>query len=423
MKDAGRFLLTLLIGFCIDVSLSAQPAARKAPALPELRTEQLRIPAPASEVRAMLLTPEQLWLLAPAADTLPDRLLAAPSDLSQPFRTLNVPFRAAWNALAVRPDGRILLAGHIPASTGADLAVMSLLPDGSPDAGFGTRGMAVLPSPGNEEAVRLLLLPDGQVLLAAHTWRHQWADRDLLLVRLTPGGQPDPDFGVRGFQKINIGAYDQVRDIAADSQGRILLAAQHLSGAFQDMALIRLLPDGRLDPAFARNGIYKPDYQSHSRLVQAIAAGPDGSVYAFAHHQAGAGPAGFDWLTLRLSSEGQPVRSHGPAGFGSTDLGGLEYATDLHIAPDGTVWLLGLRDRAPVISSLDAAGKPGAWQPLADPGRSCDQRYAWIPLPGGAFRYAGLQAGTLTLTSIRTLSPAYSPAYQIPSPTLSAQHP
>jgi len=102
------------------------------------------------------------------------------------------------SALAVQPDGRIVLAvgSTDPVTGGFGLGAMRLLPEGTLDPTFGNGGRALSPPLPGERISDLLIEPDGSIALAGDA---AIADRrQLTLRRLAPDGAPDPTFGLAG---------------------------------------------------------------------------------------------------------------------------------------------------------------------------------------------------------------------------------
>ena len=94
--------------------------------------------------------------------------------------------------LALRPDGKILAVGY----TSSDGLVYRLGLDGSPDQTFGQGGTVALDSGDNERTYALALQPgDGKILVAGETYSNGGAKKDLVVYRLTRGGEPDAGFG------------------------------------------------------------------------------------------------------------------------------------------------------------------------------------------------------------------------------------
>lgn len=99
------------------------------------------------------------------------------------------------NAIAVQPDGKILLAGTTQSGSTTQAAVVRLQPSGILDATFGRNGTAVVPFPGGgkQNISAMALRADGTILLAGNaTTGSSSATQDLLVMRLQgdngPGG-------------------------------------------------------------------------------------------------------------------------------------------------------------------------------------------------------------------------------------------
>lgn len=107
-------------------------------------------------------------------------------------------FPPAFGALAVLPDGRL----QLHSLEGGRLRVARLTRQGQPDPSFGVSGMldsGLALSGGNLRVATVL--DDGSVLLGANVKRTSRTGTDVLdlvLVRLTPGGEIDRSFGEQG---------------------------------------------------------------------------------------------------------------------------------------------------------------------------------------------------------------------------------
>src|SRR5262245_21329992 len=108
------------------------------------------------------------------------------------------PWQSALSALAVQPDGRIVLAGESADRVAGTytVGVMRLLSDGSPDPSFGAGdGIVLIDSP-SEQVAQVLVDPNGRILLGGMGA----VDGKMRLVirRLASDGSADPTFGVGG---------------------------------------------------------------------------------------------------------------------------------------------------------------------------------------------------------------------------------
>jgi uncharacterized delta-60 repeat protein len=235
-------------------------------------------------------------------------------------------------AIAVQPDGKIVLAGN----TGA---VARLLPDGSSDPTFGTDGKVFLPLSGGLRGVALQ--PDGRIILSGGT-QTAAGGSDFAAVRLLPDGSLDSTFGAGGVDAIDLGAAtdESAARLVIQPDGRIVLVGTtngETTGA--DFAAVRLLADGALDPMFGTGGKVVVAYPAAAGASQTdtgtgIALGPGGTVVL-----AGA-VGGRDLGAVRLAADGALDPGFGSSGRVVVPLGyaGLTGA-DVLVQRDGKIVL------------------------------------------------------------------------------------
>jgi uncharacterized delta-60 repeat protein len=117
-------------------------------------------------------------------------------------------------------DGRIVIAGE-RGDTTPDWVVARYLPDGTPDPSFAGGGFFVYSEIGYEKdsydectLAGLALAPDGSALVAGVAGdRDYYAPKKGLLVRLLPDGRPDPAFGTGGAMTPTL------RNVRVDTNG------------------------------------------------------------------------------------------------------------------------------------------------------------------------------------------------------------
>ena len=182
------------------------------------------------------------------------------------------------SAIAVRPDGRILLGGTARIGLTDDFALVELYANGAPNGNFGTGGRAVFSAGPNDDWGRsIALLPDGKVLLAGTSFD---ATRGRIAVaRTLANGTLDPTFGSSGITTITLGASDAFgHAMAVDSLGRILVAGYANSGAANLFAIVRLLANGAPDTAFGNAGIVMAPVGGGGDVAWSIARTPEGKI-------------------------------------------------------------------------------------------------------------------------------------------------
>lgn len=184
-------------------------------------------------------------------------------------------------AAALQADGKLLVAGRVSQDRGdeSDVGVARFNPDGTLDAAFGNGGRVIVDiSPNWDEASALAVQPDGRIVLAvAYSEAGNFA---FGVLRLNPDGSPDAGFGRNGFAFRQIGpSADTPAALVLQADGRIVLAGSALDSVTSyDAIVTRFLPDGTPDAGFGTDGIYRFDTAQgrdggHDLLVQ-----PDGKL-------------------------------------------------------------------------------------------------------------------------------------------------
>jgi len=215
--------------------------------------------------------------------------------------------KSHFTAMALQPDGGILLAGRGEMTKGRYNEPVGFVqrrtPAGEPDPSFGG-GMVQLPDVGG-----LALQPDGRVLVSVPEGSGICTSTSSVR-RLLPNGHLDPSFGqdAKGAQ-LPLLAYH----LAVDAQGRTVAAGgiaptgpcSHSGSPSFELGLTRLLPDGSLDQSFGNGGILRiPPVSSYSSEgANGLAIREDGTILV----------AGRDWLRA-LTPAGAPDPSFGAGG-------------------------------------------------------------------------------------------------------------
>lgn len=176
-------------------------------------------------------------------------------------------------AVAVLPDGRILVAGsQVGPGFGIDFVIARLQADGALDTGFNAGGYVSFDVGGNDFANALVVDADGRILVASSEGS---------VARLSPGGRLDAGFGENGRVQLltSLGMY--LRSMRLDRDGSILLAGLAGSGVNEDMALARLRQNGSPDSAFGNGGLVRVAFDvaaNGSDVANDLALQDDGKI-------------------------------------------------------------------------------------------------------------------------------------------------
>jgi uncharacterized delta-60 repeat protein len=192
-------------------------------------------------------------------------------------------------AVAVQPDGKIVVAGSSSDATGADMAVARYTGDGNLDATFDGDGMALVEFGGEASARAVALQRDGKVVLAGRVDRPFGAGccvSDFALARLTSAGVPDASFGgdgrvVTDFLPGADNGQDAAHAVLVRADGRILAAGSGVSGGVSvDFAVARYRANGSLDPTFSNDGRVTSDFVGFFDEIRDLAVDRDGRIVA-----------------------------------------------------------------------------------------------------------------------------------------------
>lgn len=266
------------------------------------------------------------------------------------FNDMTVRFRFAGgssglNALATQADGKTLAVGYMyfdpKVPTDTDFAIARLLPDLSPDPGFGNQGVRTIwfdrSDTRTDQAFALALQTDGSIVLAGGAATN--GGPRIAVTRVTASGAIDTGFGDAGDgrQLIDpfpgIAANIQARAVALDRHGRILLAGNSASGSGHTGFVLRLLPNGSVDSSFGLFGIQWIDFddaEGHDDYVNAIALQSDGKILLTGEVDLGTNPQGQlerRWGVARLLRNG----GYDPSFGGGSVVGTFSFSSSLYL--------------------------------------------------------------------------------------------
>ena len=219
----------------------------------------------------------------------------------------------AW-AVAIQPDGRIVVAGE--ASLGnAMVAVARYLPNGDLDPSFHHDGKVLTDvSVGTDQARAVALSPRGKIVVAGRGGHpgEENPSGDLLAVRYHPDGTRDRTLGRRGWVTHDVlGHGDTAWGVAVTPRGRLVLSGEAETGdgvgvAFTHAVVLRLSNDGRRDRGFSGDGTALFGPRSGLAGFTGVALGPNGSILV-----AGRADDRPDGVLLRYGRGGAPDPAFG----------------------------------------------------------------------------------------------------------------
>ncbi|CAI8747019.1 Delta-60 repeat protein [Pseudomonas sp. IT-P12] len=210
----------------------------------------------------------QVWLYRILADGALDHQFGQNGVSKWSFSTgLN----SAPAKLFLQSDGKILLLGYVLRGIDKQTALTRFNPSGSPDLIFGNQfipGVELFASSGAVQA-------DGKILVLISRAVGATGAQKAELYRLLPSGGLDHEFGEQGFVEIQVNGKALLGSaVAVAEDGNILIGGtvRQTGPTPPNKAVVRLSPDGSLDPSFGQGGYWESD-SNNTLLTMAVARG------------------------------------------------------------------------------------------------------------------------------------------------------
>lgn len=267
--------------------------------------------------------------------------------------------------VAIGPDGKILVVGHISNGQSNDIVVLGYTADGVFDQDFGGRRNDAMPEgvirfslgEANDFGVAIAVGADRKIVVAGN--HDEGPGSRAFVLRKRPDGMPDPSFGdaddsiKSGMVEVSVapGSYT-ARDLAMQPDGKILLVGDsETAGGPSKIAVTRLTSDGSPDLTFgsplnaSRHGFVLTSLGEGDHRAEALVVQDDGKIVVIGQHIAKDGSS--DVLVARYDAAGQPDTSFGgkdgTANDGAVSISlsdGNDVPRDVALQADGRIILL-----------------------------------------------------------------------------------
>jgi uncharacterized delta-60 repeat protein len=246
------------------------------------------------------------------------------------------------NDIAIQSDGKIVATGGYDTGSGSYFVLTRYNADGTLDTDFGTNGIVTtdIASSGNAHSTCLAIQSDGKIVVAG--WYVVGGpDNDFAVARYNTNGSLDNTFGINGIVTTDTGnRNDYARDIAIQSDGKILVAGGHNTATNTYFIVVRYNTNGSLDTSFdgnsgTGNGIVTT-YLGGNGSAQTIVIQSDGKIVAGGYYYNG---SGYDFALVRYNSvNGTLDTSFDTDGIVTTHIGTDDYYINaLAIQSDGKI--------------------------------------------------------------------------------------
>lgn len=235
--------------------------------------------------------------------------------------------------IALAPSGKIIVVGYTEVSGGGDYAIACYNSNGSPDTGFDTDGKVIVSFSANFDAAEAVaVLPDGRMMVAGYS--SNGTDFDFSLLRLLANGALDTAFDTDGRVVTDFsGRDDRGHAMCVQPNGDIIVAGESVVTELPAMTEVPQVAlaryrwvNGALDATFGTGGKFlATTIASEGCAAKSVALQPDGKILV-GGYAVEADPNNRDqFLTLRFTVGGSLDPTFSGDGialdlFGFTDL-------------------------------------------------------------------------------------------------------
>jgi uncharacterized delta-60 repeat protein len=244
-------------------------------------------------------------------------------------------------AIAIQPDGKIIIGGSEAGVSDRDFALVRLNADGSPDNAFNNGNLLLTDNGSNDEISKIAIQPDGKIVVVGGS--------PVVIARYLPTGQPDDSFSGDGKLTLDFPSMGFATALLILPDDKILVAGYSLNAREYLSTLARILPDGQPDLTFSEDGyVVTPD------IVMAAALQGDGKLIIGGLKKA---TEGTDFAISRHNGDGSPDVSFSTGGSLSFDLAGFnEIFNAVAVQKDGRILAGGVANGDFIVARLNPDG-------------------------------------------------------------------
>lgn len=228
-------------------------------------------------------------------------------------------------SVAIQSNGQIVVAGR---SNWTGFALSRYNSDGSLDTTFGDDGTVVTPN--GLLATGLAIDASGNLVVAGSTYGQ------MAVARYTPDGTLDSTFGTDGIATISTPGATWSPSVAVEPDGQILVSGTGFDGTKNDFGLMQFNSDGSVDTTFGDDGVVLTSVGTSSDIASAMALQANGKILV-AGTTTNTGSAS-NFAVARYNANGSLDPTFGNDGVVVTTVGsGNNGARGVVVQPSGTI--------------------------------------------------------------------------------------
>lgn len=248
-------------------------------------------------------------------------------------------------AVAVQPDGKIVVAGSafMDATRHYDVFAARINPNGTFDTSFGSTGLIVFATTNLDAAEAIALQPDGKILLAGSYQPSEWY---VLVMRLNTNGSLDTTFDSDGKLIFGFGGVPPCSTcrslgyaLALQTDGKIIVGGRDGDGSNGDFFLARMDSDGS-NISKVKTPVSLED------TIMSLAIQADGKIIAAGYSVTSYDPRLSDMVVLRYNTDLSLDTTFDSDGKQTIHSGDQSGATTVLVQSDGKLLVSGYADAA-----------------------------------------------------------------------------
>ncbi len=249
-------------------------------------------------------------------------------------------------SVAIQTNGKIVVSGRSDSDPVfvTSFAMVRYNADGSLDGTFDVDGIVIVPGPGNAITDSLAIQADGKIVLGHNIYTG--SAYILTVLRYNMDGSPDTSFDGDGSVLTTVGTNVEQASVAIQADGKIVVACSSYTSnaAGYDFWVVRYNTDGSTDSTFGTNGLVVTPVGTGSSfdIPKSIAIQTNGKIVV-----GGKSPNGSNnnFAAVRYNTNGSIDSTWGTGGIVTTDLGGTaESINAIAIQSNGRIVAAGESD-------------------------------------------------------------------------------
>lgn len=256
-------------------------------------------------VKSYINAPDNIGIMRYTEDGILDPTFGTNGQIATSFGS----GRSAPCSIALKPDGKFVIAGGYTATNTGQMAVAQYNPDGTPDTSFDTDGKVITTfGPGtNGQAMQLSIAPDGKIKVAGLVGT---TVTNFALVQYNANGSLDTTFDGDGkvFSPMpqSESIFTLINSIAAQPDGKYLvLLNPNPTSPPSDFIIRRYNGDASIDTTFGNDGRVATPFDTGFNEAQTAAVAPNGKIVVVGKSE----PANLSYINFavaRYNNDGSP---------------------------------------------------------------------------------------------------------------------